>query len=1050
MTLLPVVPSLSLSLALLSAGSFAQDGEAVPKPSSARSAATGSIFEVMEALESEKDAKCHSTACRVENYVFGTPLTDTARDRKILLQKELLREVWGRAGRDDFGKVDASALATVLRAVLEAETNVLGDLKISFPTGTRAEPVRIPLLRKTQYASIAYALRTILAVQQDEAVLGASGLGELTEETTEMLKDALDTVTLCALSVADEQARRESRAEIDHDLFEQAWRTLVAAAGTTVVDRSGGPDPTGDPFDVLRSIIAQKIAAYERYNALDPQTSRRRFAVNAERFYALYKISPDEEQQRAFLETYDNAVVSFAHLLLSTAAREARSRNHRLIRSDDAVAAVQWLTPHEVDTLEDVHFFPNLARSQRVTLEAYDCDSFRDLGFHWGYIARAIEAADRPEPAPDPFAAEILAESVSQFGVLVLRLAGEVARTKSESPALREVDLQRAVQRILKRAEDHRTKPPRSVKTAPIASAGAAPTRTEPTGAGLFADVTEESGLAFLHRSSNWLSEFRRERTAGPPTFSGGGVAAEDVDGDGDIDLLFAGGIGLGLFLDDGAGRFRDVTAAAGLTWRRPDGTFGEARTPLIVDLDNDGRQDLLVTYANDAHRVWRNTGEEGRLVFEDVTARAGLGGEGVVGGAVTVFDFDRDGLLDVYHGYFGNYLADEMPAIDRDNRNGLENRLFRNLGDFRFQDVTEGSGTDDTGWCQAVSHADLDRDGLQDLIVANDFGRNTLLRNLGGGKFEDIAPRLGVTNAFHSMNVGISDLNADGYPDVYISNIATLVKDNKYVLPDVYTPMDFNYESMARMMVKEADELYLSRVEEGRLVSFELSRDVERGSTSTGWAWDAEFFDYDHDGDDDLYVVNGTNDYSYYDAVHREATEEGEVVMFLSHARESNVLFENEGGKLRNVSERSGADLLLNSRSTAYLDFDRDGDLDVALNNFHAPAVLLENRAPVSPGNWMMVRLVGAPSRASNRDAIGARILAKGAGGLRVWREIQGGSGYLSMNPRLVHFGLGAAATADLEILWPNGERQEVRGLAAGRTWVIHQAEDDEAGKQD
>ena len=257
------------------------------------------------------------------------------------------------------------------------------------------------------------------------------------------------------------------------------------------------------------------------------------------------------------------------------------------------------------------------------------------------------------------------------------------------------------------------------------------------------------------------------------------------MDGDGDVDLLFVGGLGLGLYRNDGDGTFTEVTEDAGLTWRREDGATGEARTPLIVDLDGDGLRDVLVTYAADPHRLWKNLGD---MRFEDVTDKTGLGGAGLVGGPATVFDYDGDGKLDVYLAYFGNYLEGALPTVDRDNRNALPNRLFRNRGELRFEDVTEESGTGDTGWCQAVSHVDLDGDGRQDIVVANDFGRNVLYRNRGGGVFEDAAPRLGMTNAFHSMNVGVADLNADDFPDLYISNIATLVKDNKYVLPDVYT----------------------------------------------------------------------------------------------------------------------------------------------------------------------------------------------------------------------------------------------------------------------
>jgi hypothetical protein len=482
------------------------------------------------------------------------------------------------------------------------------------------------------------------------------------------------------------------------------------------------------------------------------------------------------------------------------------------------------------------------------------------------------------------------------------------------------------------------------------------------------------------------------------------------------------------------------VTEETGIVLKRPDGSHGEARMPIIADFDNDGLQDILITYVDDDHRLFRNVGG---MKFEDVSANSGLGGKGRVAGPATVFDFDQDGLLDIYIAEFGNYLEGVMPALDRDNRNALPNKLFRNLGGMRFEDVTEGSGTTDTGWSQAVSHSDFDRDGRQDLIVANDFGRNAYLRNLGGGRFKDVAAAMGITKSFHSMNVGFSDLNDDGYPDIYISNLATLVKDSKYNFPDVNTPMNFNLRAMGGMMVLESNILYMSHVDDGQLI-YTPSKDIERGETSTGWSWDAEFFDFDHDGDDDLYLVNGTNDYNAFSMVFGRPKDRGKTKqqLVLSHSRESNVFFRNQDGKLKNVSGKSGADFTLNSRSATYLDFDEDGDLDIAINNFHSPAILVRNDVEKENRGWLKIRLIGDPDRGSNRDAIGARIRLTADDGLSVLREIHGGSGYMSMNPKQLHFGLASAKSVRLKITWPNGEQQQLDGVAANRSYIIRQGE--------
>ncbi len=1011
---------------------------------------TGPVLEALRALESRRDAKCHSTACRFENYVFGTPLTDEGRDERAGLQKEFVRRVWQRASRAaaEAGEtsVGPERLAPAIAELVRIEETEQA-LRVTFPG---REPIELSRVRAAQYGSISYALRAILAVQQDFLLSGGEQLLKLAPAGIEALQRALDAVSLCALGLADREARDRNEAELGGERLRAAWRALVpaeesaeAAEGTRIAAPSDAS--RAEALGVLRGIIAAKTAAYEAYNEIPRKKVGEFFIENGERYYARYPMPQDEQTGQNFQGTFHRLMVEFSLELLRAGEESANAAGHELVRSDDAVRALDALVPQYVDDLEDVHFFPRLKPEARYTLEAYDCDSFRDYGLHWGYLLRALEDRNAPRVLPDPFAAEVLAETVSQYGVLLLRAAGQMAKEELAAPTLRPMDLVRGARIIQRKAALHAKAPEPTEDDGLIVSTASTPL-LEP-GTRFFSDATQRSGIAYRHVSSEWLSEFRRKEVKRAPTFSGGGLAAEDVDEDGDPDLLFVGGRGNALYANDGTGRFNDVTAQAGLSWKRPAGAEGEAangeaRQPLIADFDNDGKQDVLITYANDPHRLYRNRGE---LRFEDVTEKAGLGGAGKVGGPATAFDFDRDGLLDLYLCYFGDYLAGEVPLMDRDSHNALPNALFKNAGWLIFRDVTEGSGTADTGWAQAVSHTDFDRDGLQDLIVANDFGRNAWLRNKGGGKFEDVGPALGITDAYHSMNVGIADLNADDFPEVYISNIATMVKDNKYVLPDVTTPLNLDPKALADMLVKESDMLYMSQAKEGRLARYEPSHDIERGPTSTGWAWDAEFFDLDHDGDDDLYVVNGLNDYFTYDLVHTyEGAGGKQQHAFLSHSRESNVLFLNQDGKLKNVAPGSGADLLSNSRSTAYLDLEGDGDLDIALNNFHDKATILANEAGVAGGNWLKIRLVGDPTRGCSRDAIGARLVLSGPDGLRVAREVQGGSGYLSMNPKEQHFGLGLAQTVDLRILWPNGKEQLLKELAANRRYVLRQGSEE------
>ena len=155
---------------------------------------------------------------------------------------------------------------------------------------------------------------------------------------------------------------------------------------------------------------------------------------------------------------------------------------------------------------------------------------------------------------------------------------------------------------------------------------------------------------------------------------------------------------------------------------------------------------------------------------------------------------------------------------------------------------------------------------------------------------------------------------------------------------------------------------------------------------------------------------------------------------------RESNVFFLNDAGKLKNVSLRSGADFVGNSRSTTYLDLENDGDLDVVVNNFHDAVNVLRNNLEGPDKHWIKLRLIGDPRQHTTRDANGARIVVRDDAGLLVRREVQGGSGFLSMNPKQIHLGVGASKSVDIQIVWPNGQTQQVLSLPVDQAHTIQQ----------
>lgn len=1002
-------------------------------------AAVSTIIGQIGKLESQRDPKCYATAARLEDFIYGTPLEAHARFEKVALQKRLIRTLWERASAESTNQVTVDTLRPVIQQAIPYKQLANGDWDVAGTTITARD--------RRQYGSVAYALRAVLAVQQDELLDPSAKLLPLDTASVELMKEAIDVTTLATLQHADREARRLNKERITPELLTKAWKGILPDVGRGSERPEGGRVKSTQPqeFATIKAIIDEKLEAFSKYNDIAGPVFHR----NVQVYFARHLWPTDPEEGKVFLNQFTETMIAWTTDLMLLAEKNAKKNGHPLIRVTDVEPALQTFQPHEMNRYEDIIYFPRLPREERIIIEAYDIDSFRDPGVHWMYLNESLKD---PKYAgtlePDPFAAELVTEGAAQEGVLILRVAGKFAEQDGVD-RLNHTHLEKAVKRIQTMLDKHASMP--TAKKAPESIVSARTPATSAAKGTYFTDITGAAGIHFEHRMSDWLARFIRGytvteggtvRLAVPPTFGGSGVAAEDIDNDGDADILILGGSGNALYLNDGKGHFNDVTAPAGLDWRRPDGTYGEPRQPIVADFDNDGLQDILITYVDDEHRLYRNLG---KARFEDVTAKAGLGGKGLVGGPATAIDFDGDGLLDLYIGYFGDYLHGVLPTLSRYNSNALPDKLFRNKGNFQFEDVSSGSGVENTGWAQAIGHADIDGDGREDLICGNDFGVNSYYRNLGNGKFEDVTRKVGLYKPSYTMGIGITDLNRDGYPDIYITNIVTIDKDEKYVLPDTKTRMKFNPAKMANMRVVEANDLFTSVARNGRIESYEQSNAVGRGYKSTGWSWSGDFFDFDNDGDDDLYVVNGMNEYAVYSSVNPYLTDpsgQASSAILPVAEKEQSVFFVNKGGKLNEESKASGADILGNERSVAYFDFDGDGDLDMLVNAFNGPATLYRNNMSANGNHWIKLRLTGDPKKGVSRDAIGAKITADSAQNKGLWREVFSTRGYLAVHPKEQHIGLGPDKKVNVTVTWPNGEKETFKELAADRRHHIVQGQ--------
>lgn len=1020
-----------LSLLLYSTSIFSQEHTAISE-----------IINKIHALEKEKDPKCYATANRLEDFMYGTPLDEAARNLKIEIQKEIIyflrRKASAEAKKEGYNRIETKHLKPIINALSNYKINPQGDYDYELKTGT----ITVLKLDYNQYASVSYGYRSLLSVEQDLLLFTSNSLLPFNTEAMELVNHHVNLMTLVTLKIADSKSREKNVQSITKELLSDSWIDVLTDSKKPE-DRvsfeylkSSKPVSTNKTNNnlVVKEIIKQKLSSYKAYNALNASV----FLRNIQVYFAKQKWPTETMKSDKLRQYYMESLIQFTAALI-----EASNQNStNLIRLENVQKALFQFQPLAINTFEDVTFFPN-SEEHQVTIESYDLDAFRDSGFHWNILDYTLnDIKDKEIKNIDPNAAELIVEGIAQMGVLVLRLAGEYS-IKQQKPHLDIQDLLQGFS-IIQKAIDTYNFNKTEQQTTKIQSS-----KSDNNSTSLFKIANKKTNINFTHKSSDWLSRHIRSYTVSnsentiklaiPPAFGGSGVACEDLNNDGLIDILLLGGFGNKLFLNSESGIFNDITQESNInTWDTVLNSFGEPRQPIIADFNNDGLQDIFITYVNMPHRMHKNNGD---LNFIDVTATANLGGEKAVAGPATAFDYDNDGLLDIYIGYFGNYVDGKLPTLSRNNQNGMPNKLFKNLGDFKFVEVDfTNDHASNKGWTQAVGHADINQDGLQDLIVGNDFGVNQYYYNTPSGLFKEVSKQLKTDKPSYTMNIGITDLNGDLFPDFYISNIVVMQKDEKYVSPNSNTTMKFDRDKMTRIRTLEANDLFISDVKDGTLKSFSLSTNIGRGYSATGWSWDADFFDFDNDGDEDLYCLNGMNDFSVYsieNPFYYNDNAQSSAVTYAKSNREKNVFFVNNNGVLINEAETLGVDLNSNARSASYLDYDNDGDLDIIINNYHDEATLLENETSKS-NRWIKIKLVGKPDVNINRDAIGSSLVLNSDTHKNIWREIHSTTGYLSVHPKIQHFGLGTDLSVNITVKWSNGDVFTLKNVDTNHSYQI------------
>ncbi|HWZ99413.1 MAG TPA: CRTAC1 family protein [Candidatus Dormibacteraeota bacterium] len=521
-------------------------------------------------------------------------------------------------------------------------------------------------------------------------------------------------------------------------------------------------------------------------------------------------------------------------------------------------------------------------------------------------------------------------------------------------------------------------------------------------------DVTSAAGISFQHNSGAYGGKLL-------PETLGSGCAFLDYDADGWQDILLVNAMDwpghkkqkstLKLYKNNRNGTFTDVTRAAGLEVE----LYGMGVA--VGDYNKDGFPDVLITCVGQ-NRLFQNTGKG---TFIDITRKSGLLGKQAFSTSALWFDYDRDGLLDLFVCNYVNWSPEHDVFCSLDGKQksyctpeayrGETCWLFRNRGDGTFEDVTAGSGVfDASSKSLGVALLDFDQDGWPDLLVANDTQPNKLYKNLRNGKFKDVAVEAGIAfspdgKARAGMGVAVGDFENSGRAGIAITN--------------------FDNEMIGMYRAGKA----------GTYDEISLASGVG-GPSKTTLGFGCAFLDVDLDGRLDLAVANG-----HIDETVRNIR--GNV----GYAQPPQLFFNQGGGKFREAASEAGTEFAKAKvgRGLAYGDFDRDGDLDVLMTTNNGPAYLYRNDQNAGH-RAIRFHLTGTKS---NRDAIGAVVRVFNGGEMQM-RMVHGGSSYLSQSELPVTFGMGGRDRVERVVIdWPSGGTQEFKNLATGKAYQITENKD-------
>ncbi|WP_289039765.1 VCBS repeat-containing protein [uncultured Zobellia sp.] len=532
--------------------------------------------------------------------------------------------------------------------------------------------------------------------------------------------------------------------------------------------------------------------------------------------------------------------------------------------------------------------------------------------------------------------------------------------------------------------------------------------------------------------------------------FNGGGIAVGDFNNDSKPDLFFTGNqVPNKLYLNQGKFKFQDISEDAGIEAKMAWKT-GVA----VVDINSDGLLDIYVCAAmytkpeEKANMLFVNQGinKSGKPIFKEMANEYGIADTGNSMNA-TFFDYDKDGLLDLY--VLNNVDIHELPSNYREkitDGSALSNdRLYKNNGDNTFTDVTLEAGITIEGYGLGLAISDLNYDGWPDIYVSNDYLTNDILyTNNGDGTFSNnIEDEIKHQSKF-SMGSDISDYNNDGFLDIITIDMLgetnyrqkTTIRNTKYNDYNLNEKFGYGYQYM-RNMLQTGQGLGVPYSETGLMA----------GISKTDWSWSPLFVDVDNDGAKDLLITNGFPrditdlDFGEFNFNVRRFLSPSQILDSIPVVKIPNYAYKNEqNGLFSDVGEKWGLNIPSFSNGAAFADLDGDGDMDYIVNNIDEEAFVFENNLNYIKGeqhNYLDIKLQGPKTNASG---IGAKIVLRHEDGTFQYQEHYLTRGYMSSVQDIIHFGLANTKTVNsLEIVWPNGKYQQIKNTKSNQIITIN-----------